>query len=222
MKVKEHGLVASWTRYRAYFDWQLGNLEKALEQVEGLWENAVEEQDLGMQRNLLISKGFLHIDMNKLDKAQKDANELKVLCENAPHPSTMRRYYYLQAKIELEKGNFAEAITLITKALSLLSANASAKLVYEDVLALAYYRSGGLEKARQEYEKIQSLPVGRTTYGEYYVKSFYMAGKVCEELGDKAKAMENYEKFLEQWGDADPEFTEVPDAKKRLAALKSQ
>ncbi len=221
-KFEETGLVRSWSRYRAYFDWQLGNRERALEQMDKLWEDAVEEEALGMQRLILVSKGFIYLDMNLLDEAQGAANQLKVLVENAVNKNQMRQYYNVQANIELAKGNYDDTIALIKRALSMLSANSSAKLIYGDSLALAYFRSGDLEQARSEYEKIQSLPVGRTTYGEYYARSFYMLGKVCQEMGDKAKAVENYEKFIELWKAADPEFAEVDDAKRRLAVLKRQ
>jgi len=40
--------------------------------------------------------------------------------------------------------------------------------------------------------------------------------------GNKAKAIEHYEKFLTLWKDADPGIPEVEDAKKRVAGLKSQ
>jgi len=49
-----------------------------------------------------------------------------------------------------------------------------------------------------------------------------MLGKIYEQLGDTAKAIEHYQKFLDLWKDADPGIAEVEDAKKRLAGLKSQ
>jgi hypothetical protein len=39
--------------------------------------------------------------------------------------------------------------------------------------------------------------------------------------GQQAKTIERYEKFLSLWKNADPGITEVEDAKKRLAGLKS-
>jgi DNA-binding SARP family transcriptional activator len=49
-----------------------------------------------------------------------------------------------------------------------------------------------------------------------------MLGKIYEQRGYKGKAIENYEKFLNLWKDADPGIAEVEDAKDRLAELKSQ
>jgi len=46
-----------------------------------------------------------------------------------------------------------------------------------------------------------------------------MLGKIFEQQGDRSKAIENYERFLELWKDADPGIAEVDDAKKRLAGL---
>jgi hypothetical protein len=39
---------------------------------------------------------------------------------------------------------------------------------------------------------------------------------------DRTKAVENYRKFLSLWGNADPIFPEVGDARARLAALESK
>ncbi len=47
-----------------------------------------------------------------------------------------------------------------------------------------------------------------------------MLGKIYEEQGDKDKAIEHYEKFLDLWKNAELDIPE--DARKRLAGLKSQ
>jgi hypothetical protein len=56
-------------------------------------------------------------------------------------------------------------------------------------------------------------------YADIYTKSFYMLGKIFEEQGDKLKAKENYEKFLDLWKDADPGRAELEDAKTRLSKI---
>jgi len=63
------------------------------------------------------------------------------------------------------------------------------------------------------------LTTGRLIYGDLYAGSFYHLGQIDEKLGDRAKARENYHKFLDLWKDADPGIPEVDDARKRLAGL---
>ena len=75
--------------------------------------------------------------------------------------------------------------------------------------------------ALSEYEKITLLTTGRSGWGDIYAKAFYMLGKIHQDQGSTADAVENYEKFLDLWKDADPSLSEVKDAKKRLASLRT-
>jgi DNA-binding SARP family transcriptional activator len=49
-----------------------------------------------------------------------------------------------------------------------------------------------------------------------------MLSKIYEQMGEKAKAIEHYEKFLNLWKDADPGIAEREDVRKRLAGLKGE
>jgi len=88
-----------------------------------------------------------------------------------------------------------------------------------DALARAYYEAGNLERAAEEFELITTLTWGRINDGDIYAKSFYMLGKIYEEVGKKREARRNYERFLELWKNADPGLPEVDDARARLASL---
>ena len=59
--------------------------------------------------------------------------------------------------------------------------------------------------------------MGRLDYGDIYARSYYILGKIFEQKGWQGKAIENYDKFLSLWKDADPFIPEVDDARKRLA-----
>jgi DNA-binding SARP family transcriptional activator len=47
-----------------------------------------------------------------------------------------------------------------------------------------------------------------------------MIGKIYEQKGDKAQAIEHYEKFLQLLENADPGITEVEDVEERLLKLR--
>jgi len=209
----------------AYIERRLGNPESALKELKKVWTTAIEEEDSifqKYQRFTLRNMGYVYLELNSMSEAQKTAVRLKEMTEQAPNKKLIKDYYYLMGMIELKKKNYPEAVEFIKKGLPLLTAGSELNLVYTSSLGLAFYKAGNLENAAEEYEKLAYLNVGRLDYGDIYTKSFYMLGRIYEDMNWKGKAIENYEKFLELWKDADSDLTELKDAKERLAALQSK
>jgi serine/threonine protein kinase/Tfp pilus assembly protein PilF len=199
-----------------------GNIEEALKECEEALAIARETDLLSVERSSLHLKGLSLLEMNSIAEAQRTADELKTLLERGLNEKIIRLYHHLAGCIELKKKNFRQAIEQFQKALSLVSYGPThVRADFVGSLATAYFESGDLEGAMKEYERITKLTVGRRDYGEIYVRSFLMLGKIYEQQNNTAKAIEHYEKFLDLWKDADPGLTEVEDVRKRLAALKN-
>ncbi len=195
-----------------------GDYQQALKECDLALDSATKVGALNWYRRALHWKGRIYLEMGSLEEAQKTAGELKQLIEQGVNRKAMRLYHHLMGRIELEKGNISGAIEYFKEAISFLSSGPlTHRADFIASLALAYIEAGDLEKARQEYERIATLTSGRIAFGYTYTRSFYMLGKIHEQQGNTAKAIENYEKFLYLWKDADPGITEVEDAKKRLA-----
>jgi len=204
----------------AYIHSRTGNPEDAVTECERALETAIQAKtdSKNLQRSALHMKGLVQAANHSLEEAQKTADELKQFIEAGIHKKSMRLYYHLMGRIELERGNFAEAIDLFQQAMSLIPHQTNEQFI--ESLALAFYRSGDLKKAQEQYEKIIVLTPGGLFYGDIYTKSFYMLGKIYEDQGDTTKAIEHYQKFLDLWKDADPGRVEVEDARERLSGLR--
>jgi serine/threonine protein kinase/Tfp pilus assembly protein PilF len=205
----------------SYVELILGNHDRALELLIKRWNSAVEDEDYGAQRGTLFMLGLTYLEMKSIDEAQQTADRLKKMIEQAMNKKLIRNYYALMGAIEFNKNNYSKAIEFNKKAIPLLSATSGTHLPLAYHTGLAYYKAGDLANARQEYEKVISLTTGRHRSGDLYAKSLYMLGKIYEQQGNRSKAIENYEKFLDLWKNADPGIPEVEDARKRLAGLKS-
>jgi tetratricopeptide (TPR) repeat protein len=202
-----------------------GNPKNALNELENVWEIAIEEELLNYQRMVLLGKTLAYLEMKLLDDAQKVTEELEEMIREGMNKKLLRYFYLLMGLTELERENYSSAIEEFEKTLSLLPFQYEAiygdnLAAFFDSLALTYYRAGDFEKAREEYEKITKLTTGRLWDGDIYAKAFYMLGKIYEEKGDTVKAIEHYKKFLDFWKDADPGIAEVEEASKRLSKMK--
>ena len=199
-----------------------GDFEEALKYSQIAWESGERSEYLAGQRLALYGRARVFIATKAMDKAQRTADELKEMIDKGMFKRAIRYHYHLMGLLELEKKRYPQAIKYFESALALeafgpLSKNA----VYLDSLALAHYQAGNLDKAAETYGRIAALTTGRLGYGDIYAKSFYMMGKIYEQKGEKARAIENYRKFLDLWKNADPGLPEPEDARTRLARLKA-
>jgi tetratricopeptide (TPR) repeat protein len=217
----EIGWEVFFNRRIAYTFQKMGNLEEAMKELEEAWKLAVEEGDFDDKMFTLYKKGVVQSKMGLMDEAQKIAVELKALIESGLNRKLMRFYHHLVGMIEFERGNYSQAIEYFSQALSLFSYSPlTRRSDFIESLALAFYESGDIEKAKKEYEKITRLTTGKRGRGDIYAKSFYMLGKINEEQNKSANSIEHYEKFLDLWKNADPGIAEVDDARERLAGLR--
>jgi tetratricopeptide (TPR) repeat protein len=213
---------SNWRLGGAHFYVRSGNPEKAIKECEEAWRCAEEIGFLQGQRRALYIKGLAFLKMGSVEEAQKTSNDLKVMIERGFNKKAIRLYFHLAGMLEIEAGNFSKAIRYFNDALSLVPYGPFSKRAdFIHSLALAHYKSGDLEKAAAEFERITTLTTGRDQYGDIYAKSFYMLGRIYEQQGDHTKTAEHYEKFLVLWKDADPGMAEAVDARKRLAGLSS-
>ena len=221
-KLSDKSSEFNFLRYLASMYVKSGNPEEALKIIEKAWQIVVETQDLTQKKSYIYDKAVIYFEMKMVKESMKEAEELKRMVLEGINQKEIRYYYYLVGAQALEIEDFSKAVKYLKKALSLVSyqyASNNEHALFIDALASAYFKAADLEKAQTEYEKILSLTIARLYYGDIYANSFYMLGKIYEQQGDTANAIEHYEEFLNLWKDADPGVAEVEDAKKRLARL---
>ena len=200
----------------------VGKYDKAQEIFE-IWLNtAMQKQDPESLRAALLNKAVVFVKTKAIGDAEKIAEELRSLGQKSPYKQAMYPYLVLQGLIDLEQGDFGKAIDNLNGGSGWFDSEffgPSNNAAYIYPLALAYYKSGDLPKARAEFEKLTNLTAGRWDFGDLYAKGFYWLGKIAEGQKDKGRARENYRRFLDLWKDADSGQPEVDDAKAHLAAL---
>ncbi len=225
----------------AYLERLSGRLPEALKEAELSCEGVTGGPFIV---KTLYLRALITVEMNRFEEFEKQAEEIKRYLEYlgpdrvfTGAPRFMRVYDNLLGHRELQKENYDLAIQHFWKALDLLSPLAAqsidadhAKYYYD--LAEAYRLSGNLRDAVVMYEKVILPTVSREYSGDLYAKSYYWMGLDSELMmrstGTPAlaqerrlKAIANYRKFLDLWGEADPIFPEVADARQRLARPRS-
>ncbi len=208
----------------AYVNMIKGNYTVAMKGFKKILEKSVDDLRYDDQIEIRHLIGLTHVLVKDMNAAQKSAEDLRKFIESGLRQRAKRFYYHLMGNIEMEKGNISTAIDFFIQAVNLIPSPIEPGMYYHPMLlsslARAYFQEGDLDRAQAEYEKIQSLTLHRLQSGDYYAKSYYWLGRIFQQKGERSRAVENYETFLDLWKDANSGIFELEDARSRLSSLK--
>jgi len=179
----------------------------------------------------LIDLGFLDLKQGQIDRAKARADQIasilpEISFENKDHFQYLHDLF--QGEISLAEGSVQQAIAFGEKTAGTIFhivTSSSEAIVYnmpffKDVLARAYVENGELDRAIAAYEKLITFDPQQKGRFLIHPMYHYRLANLYQEKDWKGKAIEQYEIFLNLWKDADPDISEVEDAKERLAGLK--
>ena len=194
---------------------EMGQLDSALKMNE-LVRNIVVKTNWRVHRGIFVR---LFAKKKDFQLAETVAESIRVDIEKE-NKSQMFDYWWASSYIAKERGDLQKALELMEKA---VQAMPDTGFAYRCFLGQAYLEQGRLDEAVALLEKgLNRYDNDRISYAIRAVKAYYYLAQAYEKSGWKPKAIENYQKFLEIWKNADPELQqkELKDAKERLSKLK--
>jgi len=171
-----------------------------------------------------------YLKQSKIDSARVEYKAIKTLFPNLTPLGKEKHHYNLNflygqiliAQDSLEKAekiykNMKPMETPFGFTMNYLAYNFPLEM---DGLAQAYVQHGYIDQAINEYKKLIDVNPKTREWRLIYPKYHYRLAKLYQIKNLNKKAIEQYEKFLEIWKNAEENLPEFIDAKKQIAKLK--
>ena len=133
---------------------------------------------------------------------------------NSENRADQADYNMIKGEILLAEGQLDQALEALTMAYNYQENN-----YFLESLAQVHVKRGEPDKAILRYEEL----IKRRQLGweaqEYWILAHYHLGRLYEEKGERDKASQYYQDFLNIWKEADPDIPMLIEARNRLAEL---
>jgi serine/threonine protein kinase/Flp pilus assembly protein TadD len=234
-QVKQAGTldaIASAEWIQGWINYEKGDFEATERHLQSWVDlskkiNPVAEPGSLLEYNFCL--GLADLKRGRIDSAKSRLAEINSYLSNkelANSHFVQVRKSLLETEILLAEGSAEKVIAICKSAaqLEMPSMTTSNLCLYNvpflrDVLARGYLKKGDNDKAIAEYERLITISTKQKDRALIDPRYHYRLAKLYEEKRLKAKAIEQYQKFLDIWKDADPSHPELGDAKKRLPVL---
>jgi tetratricopeptide (TPR) repeat protein len=171
-------------------------------------------------------KGIVHVEKGDYQAAQSQAEILRHTIEKGRYNLLHKHYYhFLLGALYSSQGDGAAARAEFDHIQGSVKVTAP---LYQKCMSDLHEHEGDMERAVErlnrsfEYWLLTNPPNRPYNIIDFFgirSKHDYLIGRLYEKLGDRAKSIDHYEKFLTLWKDVDPGIAEVDDARERLAGL---
>lgn len=171
--------------------------------------------------------GFRHLYVQMLAEngetktADSILNELQALLDS--NPKAKYCYWYARGGMEFARANYTAAEEAFTTVAEICSTSyCYGYFEAHSMLALTCLKQQKIEEAVERFELL-SIPYNyiRAYWSLWDVQSHYYLGIAYEKSNWPKKAAAEYQTFLDFWQNADPDLTEVDDARRRLRRIES-